>query len=99
MDHNLWSVDELTENQLNARPDLDSRNQSNGVNYLTLNFYKSRQGQANGVPFDQKPKLCRNRDEQTLYSLTQTLLESAKTFKTSFLADFRRESEKKLTLK
>ena len=43
-----------------------------------LNLYRLKYGQANGVPFDQKRRICRNRDNRTVYSLTQTLFWSQK---------------------
>ena len=45
---------------------------------LTPNLYRLKQGQANGVPFDQEPRICRNRDERMVYPLTQTLFRSRK---------------------
>ena len=44
----------------------------------TPNLNKSRQGQANRVPFDKKPKICRNRDNRTVCPLTLTLFSVSK---------------------
>ena len=43
-----------------------------------LNLYRLKYGQANGVPFDQKRRICRNRGNRTVYPLTQTLFWSQK---------------------
>ena len=51
---------------------------SNEVNKLTRILDRLEQGQANEVPFDQRPRNCRNRDERTVYPLIQTLFRSQK---------------------
>ena len=36
------------------------------------NLYRLEQWQANGIPFNPEPRICRNRNERTVYPLNQT---------------------------
>ena len=64
--------------ELNPSPNLDQADHSKEVNKLTPNLHGSKQGQANGVPIDHKPRICRNKDKRTVFPPTLTLFGSKK---------------------